>query len=298
MKKAIVCTTINPPTEALEKFRAMEGWRLIVVGDHKTPHEAYTGWDYLDPFYQHSRWPVLSNLIGWDCIQRRNFGFIEAYQWGAEVVATVDDDNIPSLSWGENLSIGKSFVADEWKTSQPVFDPLTATNQSHLWHRGFPLPLLAERERATQPWCDREVVAPDIQADLWHGDPDVDAIARLVWQPEVEFDTVDFFFSRTISPFNSQNTFISRRFLPEYFMYPGVGRFDDIWAAYHVQQTGAQVVYGPPSVYQRRNPHNLVADLKAEMYGYEHTLDFIAGLPVLPERAQAAFREYQCILAG
>ena len=43
MNRAIVTTTINPPTPALKKFAEIavkDGWRLIIVGDKKTNHEA------------------------------------------------------------------------------------------------------------------------------------------------------------------------------------------------------------------------------------------------------------------
>ena len=34
--KVIVCTSINAPTEAIEKYDTMSDWFLIVVGDKKT----------------------------------------------------------------------------------------------------------------------------------------------------------------------------------------------------------------------------------------------------------------------
>jgi hypothetical protein len=36
MKKIIVTTTINPPTDALLKYAKLEGWTVIVAGDLKT----------------------------------------------------------------------------------------------------------------------------------------------------------------------------------------------------------------------------------------------------------------------
>ena len=42
---------------------------------------------------------------------------------------------------------------------------------------------------------------------------------------------------------------------------------DDIPASYHLQAKGAKVIYGAPSVYQKRNVHNLVTDMKAEYLG-------------------------------
>ena len=41
MSKFIVTTTIQPPTEATKKFSQMDGWKLVVVGDKKTPHDEY-----------------------------------------------------------------------------------------------------------------------------------------------------------------------------------------------------------------------------------------------------------------
>ena len=37
LKKFIVCTSINKPTLAIKKFDYMRDWKLIVVGDKKTP---------------------------------------------------------------------------------------------------------------------------------------------------------------------------------------------------------------------------------------------------------------------
>ena len=37
MKKYIVTTTINEPTEAIKKFDNLKDWNLIVAGDLKTP---------------------------------------------------------------------------------------------------------------------------------------------------------------------------------------------------------------------------------------------------------------------
>lgn len=291
MLKAIVTTTINPPTEALRRFREMDGWDLIVVGDRKTPHEAYAGWNYLSPEVQHSRYPRLSTLIGWNCIQRRNIGIVEAYRDGAEIIALVDDDNIPYAHWGQGLLVGRQIEALRYSTEADVFDPLQATRYKHLWHRGYPIPMLPDRA-VSDPIHD--TIIPDVQADLWDGDPDIDAIARIAFHPEVKLRYLRPFFSGKISPFNSQNTFLGRRIIPDYFLYPGIGRFDDIWAAYHVQRVaGAKVIYAAASVYQQRNPHDLTVDLANELYGYQHTTAFLRGDQVLPEPSLAAFREYR-----
>ncbi len=54
--------------------------------------------------------------------------------------------------------------------------------------------------------------------------------------PECDFDPAAFpIASNKLSPFNSQNTFLAGDVLEDYFLYPHVGRMDDIWAAYYVQ---------------------------------------------------------------
>ena len=49
--------------------------------------------------YQERKWPKLSKLIGWNCIQRRNFAILEAIERGASQIALIDDDNIPLSNW-------------------------------------------------------------------------------------------------------------------------------------------------------------------------------------------------------
>ena len=81
-KKYIVTTTINSPTLATRKFCEFKDWTLVVVGDTKTPHDEYKNLNciYLSPSEQESLNKNLSDSIGWRSIQRRNLGFLFAYQ--------------------------------------------------------------------------------------------------------------------------------------------------------------------------------------------------------------------------
>ncbi len=117
----------------------------------------------------------------------------------------------------------------------------------------------------------------DIQADFWNGDPDIDAICRMEHRPDCDFDPACFpIGSSKPAPFNSQNTFLSAKVLPHYFLFPHVGRMDDIWASYYVQALGFRVVFNKSSVYQERNAHNLTHDMRQEYLGYEHNLEIPA----------------------
>ena len=45
-------------------------------------------------------------------IQRSNFGFLWAHDMGADIIATIDDDNIPYDSWGKNIAVGREIEVD------------------------------------------------------------------------------------------------------------------------------------------------------------------------------------------
>ncbi len=302
MKKVIVTTTINPVTEALRRFQKMTDWELVVVGDLKTPKDYAQQLErgiYVSPQMQEERDKELSDAIGWNCIQRRNFGLLWAHDMGADVVAVIDDDNIPYDFWGQNLTVGKEIEATYYETNLPAFDPVGATNYPHIWHRGYPLQLLPKRDYSKKT---KKIVRVDVQADFWNGDPDIDAICRMEHAPECTFDDKYFpLASNKLAPFNSQNTFISGQWLKDYFLFPHIGRMDDIWAAYYVQAKGCRVVFSKASVFQARNPHDLTVDMKAEYLGYENNLKIVEQLPsdpdkilsFLPGRAIYAFKQYQ-----
>ena len=146
MKKFIVTTTINPVTRAIEIWDSMPDWNLVVIGDKITPKDyKLKNGKYFSPEEQARLFPQLSEALEWNNIQRRNIGLVIAYLEGADVVAVVDDDNIPYSTWGQNLLVGNAIQTNHYLTDQECFDPVGATNYPHIWHRGFPLQLLKVR---------------------------------------------------------------------------------------------------------------------------------------------------------
>lgn len=286
MKKVIVTTTINPPTRAIRAFEAMSDWDLIVIGDQKTPKDYRLARGiYVDPESQEKYDKPLSDAIGWNCIQRRNIGLLIAHDMKADLVAVVDDDNIPLAGWGKDLVIGREVEVKYYDCDLPAFDPVGATNYPVLWHRGYPLQLLSKRDYSRKSLQTLQV---DVQADFWNGDPDIDAICRMEHAPECEFDPGFFpLAANKLSPFNSQNTFLSGAVLRDYFLYPHIGRMDDIWAAYYVQAKGRRVAYGKASVYQDRNVHDLIRDMRQEYLGYENNLSLVQDLAREPDSIAA-----------
>lgn len=301
LKKIIVSTTINHPTEAIEKFDNMRDWLLIVVGDKKTPKNySLKNGIYLNPMDQVKIDKKLSQLLGWNCIERRNLGIVYAKKLNADIIALVDDDNIPYKNWGKNLVVGKKIKVNFFDIKNSVFDPLYYTNYSELWHRGYPVNLIDEREKIKPK---KKFITPHVQADFWNGDPDIDAICRMMLKPNCKFSSNNFpMFSKKLSPFNSQNTFISGKVLSDYFLFPDQGRMHDIWAAYYLQYVNnINVIYNKPSVFQKRNKHNLINDLKNEFIGLRQTYKLINSMKnnkfimknFFSKRAILAFNQYK-----
>ena len=101
----------------------------------------------------------------------------------------------------------------------------------------------------------------------------------MLYKPECKFSKNIFpFFSKQISPFNSQNTVIQRNVFKDYFLFPHIGRMDDIWASFYVTSKKYKVVYVEPTVYQKRNAHDLIKDFKQEYIGYVNSSNLVKQL--------------------
>ena len=202
-----------------------------------------------------------------------------------------------------SLLFGGSGYAEEtdvyyYETDEIAFDVIGVTNYPQLWHRGFPIQSLHQRNNKYK--ITRKTIIPDIQADFWNGDPDIDAVCRITQMPEVQFKEFKPFFSKTISPFNSQNTFIHRDLIPHYMVIPHIGRMDDIWGGYAIQQDlydkyGNFVLYNSASVYQDRNEHDLTLDMEEEMIGYKYNQKLLSDgyRSVLPSESLRSYELFK-----
>jgi hypothetical protein len=304
MHKYIVTTTINSPTKATRLFCQRNDWKFIIVGDLKTPHEAYRRLEkkyanvlYLSPDNQKKMYGKLSKSIGWKTVERRNVGFVHAYNEGADIIASVDDDNIPYAKWGTKLYVGKMISVDCYEPKNGIFDPLAVTKHNHLWHRGYPIELLKTKNNITRKGVVRRKVL--VQADLWDGDPDIDAIARLTFKPMLRFSDIKKpYCSNKISPFNSQNTFLAREVFPHYAVLPFIGRMEDIWGGYILQKYFPKsVIYNVATVYQDRNKQDIIKNLEDEVLGYRNTLRFLRHLEdyekFLPDATRKFYEVYR-----
>jgi hypothetical protein len=292
----LITTTINVPHVLTQWAKSMQSmdW-IIVAGDLKSPHdeiiELLAGIEveigvntrYIHPYAQ-QHWAT-SEHIGWNCIQRRNIALLEAISLKPKYILTIDDDNAPTSPLQVQHLVGvMEGKTDNFRvvsTNTGWYNPgrhVLTSRMKSIVHRGFPL-----SHRHDMPLVTMEAHRPNVgvAAMLWTGEPDIDAVERITNAPTIiRVDPVTVLLSPgTWAPFNTQATMIDAKFAPALFMFPHVGRYDDIWASYVVRKVmdmyDAGVYYGHPTVHQDRNPHNLVNDLKAEMFGMEFNEELI-----------------------
>ena len=310
MKTAIVTTTINVPLLLSDyakntKEHGHANVAFIVIGDLKTPPatkdfceklERKSGYEtlFLDVGRQKEylkRYPELEKFLPYNSIQRRNIGILLAYENGAEKIITIDDDNflVNGDFIGQHSIVGESMTADTLTSSSGWLNVcafLKEKNGNAFFPRGYPM---KERKNKGDIAHKRIKKTVAVNAGLWLGDPDIDAVTRIVLAPETEAYTrqENFFLDiGTWSPFNSQNTALARDVASAYFLSPHIGRYDDIWASYVVRKISDHlnefISYGFPLAKQKRNEHNLIGDLEKEINGMRMTDAFCKTLRELP----------------
>jgi hypothetical protein len=272
----VVVTTIQPPTPAMRKLnRATQrcGGKLIVAGDKKGPFEYPLPGSELLTLGQQLELPFsLPRLLPVNHYVRKNAGYLLAISRGATCIYETDDDNAPNAKWSPRSVAVKAIpVRDEgWCNVYAYF------SNEYLWPRGFPIEELAAARHWKPPGKLKGCASTSpIQQGLADGNPDVDAIWRLVLPADVRFK------SRTSlalmrgswCPFNSQTTWwwpdaYPLMYLPSYCTF----RMTDIWRSFVAQrcvwELGAGVTFHAPEVFQDRNVHRLLKDFQDEVPGY------------------------------
>jgi hypothetical protein len=272
MNNFCVITTINPVTEAIKHWHDLFGRNLIVVGDRKTPDNwNYENTNYIYPYKQ-----------PFDHYARKNFGYIEAMRNGATCIYDTDDDNRPNAEWKirtKETRASKSY-GEGWFNA---YEPMTKTA---IWPRGFPL---SKIKGSGQIFGDREPVVSSIQQGLADGEPDVDAIYRLIFENKNEFkyERSIYLDKNTWCPINSQSTW----WFPDAFplMYLPVNcsfRCTDIYRGLIAQRclwaiNQGVTFHSPSEVFQDRNEHDLMKDFADEVHMYlnvEKIAEILSGL--------------------
>ncbi len=310
----VVITTISDG-DFLKKFNAAIHYseqeleiRFYIVGDLNTPPACraqcesmsergawckYLTTEEQEIFLKDIGFPT--HYIPFRSDNRRNVGYLKAFEEDCEVIISMDDDNFPvdekfflrhSIT-GETVNALPLESGSNWVNPLVFLRSTTISGEVlTVYPRGFPY---------SKRWIGNSFRPGDtgitgtvgVNVGLWTGDPDIDAITRLttlcstsvdgVWQPEQELLYTLQPWQRM--PINSQNTAITREaVLAYYFVKMGyrinnivMDRFGDIFSGYFLelcnQAVGNIITVGNPLVFQDRNEHDLFKDLLVELPG-------------------------------
>lgn len=274
MKNAVVITSIFPPTEAVYSFSKMDNYKLIVVGDKKTPIDwVCDNVDYISVERQAQSSYSLAKVLPYNHYCRKMLGYLQAIEMGVDYIVDTDDDNIPKQTWQfpefkqvfERVNSNKGFVN--------IYQLFT---KQKIWPRGLPLNLI-NTDFELEKHIKNEVCNVGIWQGLADEDPDVDAIYRLTSDvPCVFNERPPIVLDRgTICPFNTQNTIIKKElfvlmYLPTYVTF----RFTDILRGLVAQPImwlyNYQLGFVDATVVQKRNPHDYMKDFISEIPMYQH----------------------------
>lgn len=285
-----VLTTINHPNagmRALEKFASQLSTELVVVGDQKTP-ESWFKEDccFLSLNRQHEEFSEFANIIPVNHYARKNIGYLKALKFNPEWVYETDDDNIPLENpfASRTLAIAAEMFESEskWLNIYEAFGYSPGgQGRKVIWPRGFDLRSLHAPLRKKG---FGEVIAP-LQQGLADGDPDVDAIYRLVTGELVCFERRSpiALGAKQVCPTNSQTTWWHESiFQLLYLPTTCTFRLTDIlrgFVAWRIIQSNQQTVsFHAPLVKQERNDHDLIRDFEDEVGLYLHSDSIVSDL--------------------
>lgn len=277
MNKFIVITTINKKTEAIKRYDKIKDWNLIVIGDTKTPNINLSNGIFLNVKDQKQLNFSCINKIPYKTYSRINIGYLLALKNNADIIASVDDDNIPLVNWGKNVYVNSKINSNYISSKNKFIDVLyhhRYASKKNIWHRGFPIEDLDLRKYQKKIFKQKKHI--EVQAGLWNVEPDVDAVCRISNGPfNLKFKDKKFIIdNKSYSPFNTQNTIFSKRIIPGMCLMFGVGRMLDIFSSYVCQrimkELGSYTLFTGPTVKQLRNKHNLKKDLVDEIVGVKN----------------------------
>ena len=309
-----VLTTIFEPTEAVRRQVRLRGWCLVVVADKKSPQTYETGWIsgagneavvYLDARKQRESKNEFVQAVRWNHFGRKNVGYVYAITHGAEVIWDFDDDNMlkfyieGAAPYGRVLTLDEAIPPSNTESvkarllhghTHPTFNPYPALGAPYLpsWPRGLPLSdiKVADCSYAEFKVVEIKVGSLGVLQSLADYQPDVDAIYRLTMPNPFFFDRINEAKSiiiprNVLTPYNGQATLHFKNSFWALLLPATVhGRVSDIWRSYIAQRlfwnTGLHLGFLPrPLVVQKRNVHNNIGDLNAEIDLYMKTDELI-----------------------
>lgn len=301
-KIALVCTTIfngsflDTYTQKAEEEDLKSDIAFFVIPDLKTPKELYTkcnelqkkGFDIHCPTVEQQdqylkKLGSIKDIIPYNSDNRRNIGYLMAYESGADILVSIDDDNYPfsdKTFFSDHANSFRTNSSDEVINSKNHWFNICTLMETRPAEKVFPrgYPYYARHEKPLLS-LSKQKGDITINAGLWLNDPDVDAITWLANNPKTfEFSGQSIILGNdTWSPINTQNTSMIRDVIPSYYFIKmgydigglTIDRYGDIFSGFFAQKCakhlGHKIRIGDPVVDHRRNSHNYLKDVSYEL---------------------------------
>ena len=268
--KWTVITSIHDCKKFLSSYsqnKAIQNCQLVIVCDKKSVDIASRDNLHILKVESQDTISRLASSSPYNHYCRKNLGYLYAMQNGAEIIYDTDDDTYPY----ENFDFPSFTSMTCMKSKTNFYNVLTHFTNQTIWPRGFPLNHIKQKPEISS--------TENFQTAVWQslvdGDADVDAIYRLTKGEFIKFNNAKevALAPKTYTPFNSQNTFWSRKSFPLMYLPVSVKfRFTDILRSYIAQRIlwdhDLTLGYCKALAYQERNPHDLMRDFEDELDCY------------------------------
>jgi hypothetical protein len=332
-KASMVLTSINNPVllngyyENFNNFEHLENVSITVIADKKTPTSAFDTCKELslkgmhvrivdieeqEDFLRKIRVPV--SFFPYNSDNRRNIGYLMAFNEGTEFIVSIDDDNHVrasedfflehSVVLSDEVEGVECFSEDGWFNICDLLE--LAPHGAATYARGYPYYARRGSSGTVNTNIRRAVY---VNAGLWLGDPDVDGISWLVNPVHaVKWRGASVFLGhKTWSPINSQNTSMRREAMVAYYFLKmgysfgggAIDRYGDIFSGYFLEacahHLGHGIRFGSPCAQHIRNSHNYLKDAQQELNCIIILEDFLAWLHEVKLNGSTYSETYQSL---
>jgi hypothetical protein len=240
-------------------------------------------------------------LVRYNHYSRKNFGYLLAAVQKSEWIFETDDDNFLQISpdsiFCENKFKNYSSIGSGWINPYKLFS--SNKKIGNIWPRGFPLEAINSNPLKIKNYSEKKFVY--LYQGIANGNPDVDAIFRLI-----NDEYIDFKFKKGIilnlnkgqfTPINSQTTWWHKSifrlmYLPSFSTF----RVTDILRGYiasaiFTHKDMAMSIFSPV-VFQDRNEHNLLSDFAQELPLYTSASSFMSRILAIKYDQKMTFTKY------
>ena len=284
MKSLVITSVADDKNKIFREYSKIlpENFKFIVIGDKKSPKTfnlkkcVFYGVEE----QKYLKYNILKKLP-YNHYSRKNIGYLISMEKNCEEIYETDDDNMPYNNF---------FMQRNFNNNTKVLDNGGIINiysfftKKNIWARGFPIEFIQDQKFKDFKNIKTKKIFTPIFQGLADENPDVDAIYRLTKKLPIYFDkNKNITLLNTYSPFNSQNTIWNKKAFPLLYIPSFCSfRLCDIWRSFVALRICFEYSWGinffSPSVFQKRNEHNLLKDFEDEIEGYKNNLKIINGL--------------------